>query len=669
MAELAGVLVGDYFLLECIAREGTVETYRARPTTRGGVDVILRLFRPEFPDPTSFREHFAAEIEKVWRCHHEHIQPLLEFGTGDELLYCATLVPEGETLEQILARYPRRPLPIAFVASVMMQLCAALQCVHEQDIVHGNIQPSSILIDKNEQVLLTHFGMRRVYQEGEPLVSQIHEGNAAYVAPEQALGMTRPASDIYALGVLLYRLLGGVLPYEDNDPGEIAIKHANEPIPSLRMVRSDISEELELVVRVALAKTPEARFATPAALAEALQAALAPDTPQVVSSAPERRIPVRSRRTRLPWSRVSSIFMLFVLLTGLLGASFFIFSLPQHIYTLPNLPFLSLGQMGMGAVTPTQGTTKGRGTPTGTTNGVTPVTGVTKSTPVAGTSPTPTVNGTVYATPAVTSTPNPTPIPALCVAGSLTIDGSQSVGPLLQQLDSDYQAHCSGLSFTLGGSGSRVGLNAVQQQQIDVASSDLTARSSRNLTDHPFATMLYAVIASADVGLSNLSSAMLQGIYQGKITNWSQVGGPDEPIRVYQRPAVDTVTAIFRAFVLNGENEHVKGTRLKKDWAQAVASTQGAISYVPLVEAQNANVTVLAIDGIQPSVAALQQGSYPFWSVEHLYTRGNGTSQFQAYLSFLNSAQEVTVFAQFGALPMSMMPSNVLSSHLPGPEI
>ncbi len=67
MAELAGVLVGNYFLLECVAREGMVETYCTRPTTRGGVDVILRLFRPEFPDPTSFREHFAEEVEKVWR--------------------------------------------------------------------------------------------------------------------------------------------------------------------------------------------------------------------------------------------------------------------------------------------------------------------------------------------------------------------------------------------------------------------------------------------------------------------------------------------------------------------------------------------------------------------------------------------------------------------------
>ncbi len=65
MVELAGVMVGNYFLLECLRREGMVETYRARPTTRGGSDVVLRLFRPPFPDPTAFQKHFASEVEKV----------------------------------------------------------------------------------------------------------------------------------------------------------------------------------------------------------------------------------------------------------------------------------------------------------------------------------------------------------------------------------------------------------------------------------------------------------------------------------------------------------------------------------------------------------------------------------------------------------------------------
>ncbi len=240
---------------------------------------------------------------------------------------------------------------------------------------------------------------------------------------------------------------------------------------------------------------------------------------------------------------------------------------------------------------------------------------------------------------------------------------------MLQQLGNDYQNHCPDFTLALNESGSRVGLNALQQQRIDVASSDVTARSSRNLVDHPVAALLYAVVVNPDVQISGLSSATLQAIYQGEITNWSQVGGPDETITVFQRPATDTVTAIFRAFVLNGETEHVRGIRLKKDWVQAVAMTPGAISYVPLVEAEASNVAVMAIDGAQPSTESLQQGSYPFWSVEHLYTRDNGTSQFQAYLPFLNSTKEATMFAQFGALPVSMMPQDVLATHLPGPEI
>lgn len=665
MAELAGVLVGNYFLLECVAREGMVETYCTRPTTRGGVDVILRLFRPEFPDPTSFREHFAEEVEKVWRCHHDHIQPLLEFGTGDELLYCATLAPEGETLAQLLERYPERYLPIPFTVRVITQLCSALQYAHERGIVHGNIQPSSILIDNEEHVLLTHFGMKRAYQEGEPLVSQLREGNAAYVAPEQALGMIQEASDIYALGVLLFRLLSGFLPYDDEDRGETAIQHANEPMPALRTIRADVSEELEFVVRCALAKTPGERFASPATLAQALQAALEPQSPQIVSSAPERRIAVRARRMHVTWSRVSSFFMLFILLTGLIGASFFVFSLPAHMSDLRAISFLNAGHAGDAVATATKIATKAGSlgsTPTGTTTTtglIPPSQDKHKATaqPIAPTIPVPTI-----AVP-------PAPVPLNCATGTLAIDGSQSLGPLLQQVGDDYQNHCPDFTLSLNESGSRVGLNALQQQHIDAASSDLTARSSRNLVDHPVAALLYAVVVNPDVQISGLSSATLQAIYQGDITNWSQVGGPDETITVFQRPTTDTVTAIFRAFVLNGATEHVRGIRLKRDWGQAVAMTPGAISYVPLAEAEASNVAVLAIDGVQPGVESLQQGSYPFWSVEHLYTRGNGPSQFQAYLPFLNSAKEASTFAQFGALPVSMMAQAVLASHLPGPEI
>jgi serine/threonine protein kinase len=169
--------------------------------------------------------------------------------------------------------------------------------------VHGNLQPSSLLIEPNQNILLTNFSMKRIYQEGDPFVTQIEEGNAAYVAPEQAIGMLTPACDIYAVGVLLYRLLTGQLPYDGESAGEIALKHANEAIPSLRQLRPDLSESVELVVRVALAKSSEARFPSADALAKALLAAIASDRPPIVSVKAPRRIEVLTRRrTSFTWS-------------------------------------------------------------------------------------------------------------------------------------------------------------------------------------------------------------------------------------------------------------------------------------------------------------------------------------------------------------------------------
>ncbi len=684
MAELAGVLVGNYFLLECLSHEGIVETYRARPTIRGGYDVVLRLFRPQFPDPTAFRDHFATEVEKVWHCQHPHIQPLLEFGAGEELLYSATLFPDTETLEQFLERQQGHLLPVDLVVQFVTQLCAALEYLHQRDIVHGNIQPSSVLVRDDMHLLLTNFGLRRAHQDGEPMVAHIDEGNPAYVAPEQALGMLLPASDIYALGVLLYRLLGGVLPYDGEDAGEIALKHVNEPIPSLRAIRPDLPEALELVVRVALAKSSEARFPTAATFAQALLAAVNPDVPPVVVDPPPRRIVVQSRRTAFTWTRAVSLLTLAVLLLGLGSAFFFVFSLPQYLRNIPILGqpgrlFPGGGSSGSSpGATPatTPAATTGLPFPTQTAAGAAPVIG--KGRPGLGT-PTPPASSsgtTATPTPGGTATPTsppPSPNSISCVQGELAIDGSPNLEPFLQRVNSDYQALCPGLNISLQGDGSRTALDFLQSSKIDVAASDLTANPARTFTDHPVAALLYAMIVNPDVQISGLSSADIQNIYQNRITNWAQLGGPDEDITVVLRPPNDAITAIFRTFVLGGEQEHVKGTRLKQDWpnlvVQAVAQIPGAISYVPLAVVQAANVQVPAIDGVLPGTQSLLDGSYPFWSVEHLYTQGDGTVEFQAYLSFLNSDQETVLMPQYGVVPLNMLPEYILASHLPGPVL
>jgi phosphate transport system substrate-binding protein len=684
MAELAGVMVGNYFLLECLEREGMVETYRARPTTRGGCDVILRIFRPAFPDATGFQEHFSAEVEKVWRCHHEHIQPLIEYGAGDDLLYTVTQATEAETLERFLERWEAGQqdapapalLPLPAVAGILTQVGSALQYAHEQHIVHGNIQPASILVEHEGHFLLTDFSMKHPREENDAVVAQAQEGNAAFIAPEQALGIVSPACDMYALGVLLFRLLTGRLPYDGENPDEIALRHADEPIPSVRDWRPDVPQALELVTRVALAKSPAARFPTAAAFVEALDAAVRNDAPPVViTTAPVRRIPVRARRTALTWSRVFTLLSVLVMLCGLSGVVFFFAANPFHLDNLPFLPFQNLGQTGGFHTNPGHGAT-----PTTGATAVTPATpqqtvtsgqappALGHGTPIAGETPLPGTSPTATTGP----TDTPTPAPVVCVSGTLSIDGSPYLLPVLQQINSDYNEQCGGLQIGLRTDGSRA-INLVQRGQIDIADADLTAQPARNLTDHPVAALLYTMIASPDISLSGLSTEQIQDIYAGRITNWSQLGGPDEAITLILPPPTAAISSIFRTFVLQGSPITHSALVMKKDLparvVQLVSRNSGVLSFVPLDAVTSASTPVerLSINGASANPQSLFAGTYTFWSIEHLYTLGSGSSQAQAYIQFASSPQEANQLSRFGVVPFSTIDNEIVQGHLPGP--
>ncbi len=191
--------------------------------------------------------------------------------------------------------------------------------------------------------------------------------------------------------------------------------------------------------------------------------------------------------------------------------------------------------------------------------------------------------------------------------------------------------------------------------------------------DHPIGALLYALIVSPDVEVNGLSSAEAQEIFDGQISNWAQVGGSNEAITVILPPAGASINTIFQSFVLNDIAEHVDAMRIKKDSpamvVQSVLQTPGAMGFVPLVMAQETGVKILTIDGVAPGVQTLLEGTYMFWSVEHLYTQSDGTAQFQAYMQFISSELEQQVFSEFGVVPVNMLNQSLLDSHLPGPEL
>ncbi len=682
MAELAGVMVGTYFLLECLDRQGIVETYRARPTTRGGCDALVRMYHPPFPDSTGFQENFMEEAGKVWRCRHEHIQPLVEFGAGGDLLYSVTELTEYESLEQFVSRWetehPAQSLPLPLVMRWTTQLCSALQAAHEQAIVHGNVQPSSILVRREDDLLLTSFSMKRSQQESASAVTLACDSNPAYTAPEQAVGIVTPSVDIYAVGVLLFRLITGRLPYDGADAGDIALQHSGEPIPSLRAFRPDISEAVEMVVRVALAKTPAARFSSPAALSKALLAALVKDEQPVISPmqtiTPRRRVQGRS-----PWAHALTLTAVLAVLAGLVGVLLFFAADPFHLEDMTFLPFPSLSQSGglrsgPGAgVTPTTPINPA-GPPAPSSGGIT----ASMSGPHHGTTPTlgvtPTATGTRSGTPTPpdpTSTTTVFPSPIICAMGELSLDGSPYFEPVLAQVNHDYAVNCPGLTMTLQSDGLRA-ISLVQHGKIDAAYAELTAKASRNLLDHPVAALLFTLIASPDIALAGLSSEQIQAIYAGEITNWAQVGGPDEAITLLYPPVGAPINAILRSFVLNGAPLAAHGYRMKKDApakvVQDVSHLRGALSYVPLAALSSANVQQLSIDGRSADAQSVASNAYPFWSVVHIYTSGGGTQQVHAFIQYLLSQQENATLLAGGSIPIAMLSLDTLLSHLPGPQ-
>jgi phosphate transport system substrate-binding protein len=172
---------------------------------------------------------------------------------------------------------------------------------------------------------------------------------------------------------------------------------------------------------------------------------------------------------------------------------------------------------------------------------------------------------------------------------------------------------------------------------------------------------------NSDTQVTNLTMAQLQGIYTGHITNWSQVGGSNEPVVILSQPAGSTLRAIFETYVLHGTSQTASGVTS----GSGVQSVSGAITYVPLTEAPSSGsqAQTISIDGVSPTTWDVESGVYPFWSVERLYTNHPAQGVALSFISFCLSSLSVSDFASSGAVPFGNMSNAALRSHLPEPTI
>ncbi len=273
MSNLEGAILSDYLLLQCISKGGIADVYRARQHGEGNYEVAAKVFRSSFAQRTDFRDYFMTEAEKIGQIEHAHILPLLKFGEGEDLLYVVMPYVATGTLEGLLKRVGGK-LSAMQVLPILQQLCSAMQYAHNLGVIHGNLKLSNIFVAADSRILLSDFGIVRDYDDSQQSLTRVGWGSAEYAAPEQSLGVLKRSSDIYSLGVLLFRMLAGQPPFTGQTPVEVLLKHVRQAPPSIRTIVPSVSDAVDGVLQMALQKRADDRFASMEEFSNAFYAAI-----------------------------------------------------------------------------------------------------------------------------------------------------------------------------------------------------------------------------------------------------------------------------------------------------------------------------------------------------------------------------------------------------------
>ena len=233
--------------------------------------VAVKVLSPDLTSEVA-TERFLREIEIAAGLTHPHILPIHDSGDADGLLFCVMPYVHGESLRERLSR--EKQLPLDDALQITREVAEALDCAHEQGIVHRDIKPGNILLEHGH-AMVADFGIARaVEQAGSDGITKtgLAMGTPAYMSPEQAVGSSDVdgRADIYALGCVLYEMLSGETPYTGPTPQAVLAKKRTEPTPRISVVRETVPPEVEAALTKALAKTPADRFATANQFAEAL---------------------------------------------------------------------------------------------------------------------------------------------------------------------------------------------------------------------------------------------------------------------------------------------------------------------------------------------------------------------------------------------------------------
>lgn len=235
------------------------------------------------------------------------------------------------------------------------------------------------------------------------------------------------------------------------------------------------------------------------------------------------------------------------------------------------------------------------------------------------------------------------------LSGNITGSGSSALLPLAKDAADKFKELHPEVSITLNGGGSGTGLKQVADGSVDIGNSDVAADTKLDkavadgLVDHKVCVVTMAPVVNKDIAatVKSLTKQQLTDIFTAKITNWKEVGGPDEEIVLITRPSTSGTRALFKEFALGGAEE-ASNKSLETDDSgtllQSIKDNKGAIGYVALSYlVNNQDVATVSVDGVAPTLENTYNGTYPVWGYEHMYTKGEPNATVKAYLDFIMS--------------------------------
>lgn len=254
------MLAGRYEILEEIGKGGMAYVYKARCHFLNRL-VAIKVLKEELRDDKEFVHRFNTEAQAAARITNPHVVSIYDVGFENGLYYIVMEYVDGITLKGYIAE--KHVLPWRQAADFAAQICEGLSAAHKQNVIHRDIKPQNIIMTDKQVLKVTDFGIARATTQATTTTSTSTIGTVHYLSPEQARGgYTNERTDIYSLGVVLYEMLTGRLPFDDNTAVAIAIKHIQEDPVLPRILNRDIPKAMEDIVMKALNKEQSLRYAS-----------------------------------------------------------------------------------------------------------------------------------------------------------------------------------------------------------------------------------------------------------------------------------------------------------------------------------------------------------------------------------------------------------------------